>query len=103
MNNKRKVTSAMCVVLLVCLALMGNVHATEYNDHELNNTVVVECESESSQATQLEMWGTLSEAKIGYGLQYTYGCVGYDAGGGYFICYCLKFDNTMIYFGCYSL
>ena len=101
MRMKKSVMQGICVLLIMCLLSSGLVYATDTKETEPDNVIIEQ--NSQGETEQFHIWGTFADAKLAYGLSLTYGVLSYNAAGGYFLCYCLKTDGTMFYFGCYAL
>lgn len=101
MRMKKSVMLGICVLLIMSLLSSGLVYATDTKETYPDNVII---EHNSQEETEhFHIWGTFAEAQLAYGTSATYGVLSYNAAGGYFLCYCLKTDGTMFYFGCYAL
>lgn len=101
MRMKKNVMLVICVLLIMSLLSSGLVYATETKEVDPDNVIAEQDSQEETE--QFHIWGTFAEAQLAYGPSATYGVLSYNAAGGYFLCYCLKTDGTMFYFGCYAL
>ena len=98
---KKSVMLGICVLLIMSLLSSGLVYATETKEMDPDNVI---SEQDSQEETEeFHIFGTFAEAQLAYGPFGTYGVLSYNVAGGYFLCYCLKTDGTMLYFGCYAL
>jgi len=100
---KRLFSYFVCILFVVSLFSTGLVYAAETNEPSLNCAEITSEVAPDEQLEQFVIWGTLAEAKAYYGINWTYGCEGYNVAAGYFLCFYLKADGTKFYFGCYSL
>ena len=98
---KKSVKLGICALLIMSLLSSGLVYATATKEVDPDNVI---SEQDSQEETEpFYIWGTFGEAQVAYGSTGTCGILTYNAAGGYFLCYCLKTDGTMFYFGCYAL